>query len=463
MIIYTIKTSDCMQAILNSIAVNKSRYWMTSTIPTDKVNLVIPRLIEKYSLDLEPNERRYRLRDGKPVWTLIVNYNANEIGYLTFWLFCTGYRVTPRSSKSHNIDVNLLNNRLKHDENLMNVITQNPNELIKFKEYVFGQYIIYEDMKDEISKEYLTPSRFGVPIVQSQLNAQNKSNTALSIKPIDGSNGTLALGNAVSKSDENKYEAIKNNFGFLYLKELDKNKDYNYDQAVAELRKSYGVKVEPHTSYNDVMQLLFKHYNRTNNRYLHIFKRKSKKSIRFTWYFSQEYLDRFALELRRKIINIPKNPEAFENSLKRFFSRGNFHGVRHQIGLINAKVRSDIKKNYPNIYSRLTFPTKLHYVRFSPKPYNKFKDFHNDCIIASITLEKMKQHEEIKKVHNRKLRKVIRASNEELNKASVTTINMLINKSEQNKYEEFIIDTNEVISFIKRYKIMDPTFISETY
>lgn len=463
MITYTIKTSDCMQAILDTVSKSRCRYWMSSTIALDKVNSVFPKLIAKYKLDATYAERQNLMRYGKPAWFLIVNYNASEIGYLTFWLFCTGYRVTPISAKSQNEDIDLLNTRLKREENLMNVITQNPNELIKFKEYVLGQYVIYDDMLDDLSKEYLTPSRFGVPLVQSHFNAQNKLGSSLSIKSIDGSNESVALGSAVAKSDEEKYEAIKKNFGFLYLKESDKNKSYNYDQAVAELRKSYGVKVEPNTPYNDVMKLLFKHLNRTNNRYLHIFKRKSKKSVRFTWYFSQEYLDRLALELRRKMIDIPKNPDAFEQSFKRLFSRGNFHGVRHQIGMINAKVRSDLKRNYPNIYSRLSFPTKLHYVRFSPNPYNNFKGFHNDCIIASITLEKIKQREELKKINNRKLRKVIRSSSDELKEASVTTINMLIDKSVQNQYEEFDISSDDVINFIQRYKIMDPTFISDTF
>lgn len=463
MIAYTIKTSDCLQAILNSVTVGNCRYWMSSTIPIDKVNIVIPKLISKYSLDLS-NDQRYQLsRQGKPIWTLIVNYNPSEVGYLTFWLFTTGYKVTDRSSKSQNEEVDGLNTRLKREENLMNVITQNPNELIKFKEYVLGQYIIYDDMKSDVSKEYLTPSRFGVPLLQGHFNARNKSSESLSIKSIDGSNDMLSLGSAVSKTDQEKYESIKKNFGFLYLKELDQNKSYNYDQAIAELNKSYGVKVAADTPYNDVMKLLFKHYNRTNNRYLHIFKRKSKKSVHFTWYFSQEYLDRLALELRRKTIDIPKNPEAFEHSFKRLFSRGNYHGVRHQIGMISAKLRTNLKHNYPNIYNKLSFPTKLHYVRFSANPYNNFKEFHNDCIIASITLEKIKKREELKKVQNRKLRKIIRANSEELKEASVTTINMLINKSAKDKFEKFDITEEEVINFISRYKVMDPSFISDTF
>lgn len=463
MITYTIKTSHCMQAILDCVAKGRNRFWMTSTIPTDKVNHVLPKLIAKYNLQQENQTRKNDLRLGRPIWSLIVNYDPSEVGYITFWLFCTGYRITANTSKAHNEDIDLLNTRLKREENLMNVITQNPNELIKFKEYVLGQYVIYDDMKDSLSKEYLTPSRFGVPLVQSKFNAQGKSDAALSIQSIDGSNDSISLGSAVAKSDEQKYEAIKKNFGFLYLKDMDKDKSYNYGQAIAELRKSYGVKVEPNTPYNEVMRLLFKHYNRTNNRYLHIFKRKSKKSVRFTWYFTQEYLDRLALEMRRKLIDIPKNPDGFEQSFKRLYSRGNFHGVRHQIGLINAKVRSDLKRNYPNIYSKLSFPAKLHYVRFSPNPYTKFKEFHNDCIIASITLEKMKQQEELRKVHNRKLRKVIRASSDELKEASVTTINMLINQTQPNKYEEFDISSEDIINFIQRYKIMDPSFISDTF
>lgn len=462
MIIYTIKTTDCMQAILNCIAVGKAQFWMSSTISTDKVNTVIPKLISKYELDKDSSSRQNDLRLGRPVWTLIVNYNPSDIGYLTFWLFTTGYRSMNRSNKSHKEDIDLLNTRLKREENLKNVITQNPNELITFKEYVLGQYVVYTDMKNTLSKEYLHPSRFGVPLVQSQFNAQF-SPKSLSIESIDGSGQTLNFGSAVAPSEEDKYQSIKRNFGFLYYKELDKNKKFNYDQAVAELHKSYGVKVEPDTPYNDVMKLLFKHYNRTNNRYLHIFKRKSKKSVRFTWYLSQDYLDRLALELRRKVIDLPKRPDDFEHSFRRLYSRGNFHGVRHQIGMINAKVRNELKRIYPIIYNKLEFPEKLHYVRFAPKPYNKFIEFHNDCIIASITLEKIKQREELIKIKNRKMRKIIREQNEELREASVTTINKLIKQATENKFEQFDITEDEINNFISRYKIMDPTFISSTF
>ena len=444
---------------MNAVTTGHCRYWMSGKISVSQVNSIIPKLIAKYGLDVSENDRIYQRRSGLPVWTLIIHYNPSHIGEIEFWLMTTGFRVSGRSKVIDRDEIKKLNEKLMAQENLKAIITKNPLEYLTFGEYVLGLYISFDDLKNNIDNEYLFPFNYGIPIDPTIANNMDH----LSFKSINGLKTNLNLGTKLSQSVEKKYEAIKENFGFLYMKDAD-NLEYNQEKAISILKKQYGVTLDEGTSYNDTIKLLTKLLNRTNNQYLHIFKRKSKKRFRFTWYLSSQFLQKMGADIERKITLIPSRPNQFEDAMRRLYARGNFHGVRHQIGKISGRVKIIVKENYPNIFNKLKFPQMLHYVRYSSTPYKNFKEFQEACINETIMISINKEQRENNQKRLKKLRTALRSKNTELMKSSPATLNSLIYKHDTNKPERIVNPSDkEIENFIELHKEMDPRLMSDTF
>lgn len=367
MIIYTIKPTDCLQAILNCVSVGKYQFWMSSTIAALKVSTVLQKMIEKYDLHQTDQARRTKLRKGQPVWSLVLNYDIAENG-VRFWLFCTGFRQNQRSKKDCTDQLEALNEQLKKTEHLKCVMTENSDELIRFKDYVLGQYVVYDGLQAGISKQYFSPYQFGLI---DQNVVMNQATTNLSFRSIDDFD--LQLG---------KLDSIQKNFGFLFyvVQQRPQYLGLKKTDVIEQLRRIYGITVDETASYNMLMQQLFKYHNRICQRYLKTVQNNTMQKVVFTWYFDQHYLNQFSHELRAKLRDIPTRRYLFEDSMKRLYAKANFHGVRHQIGEINSRVRRLVKNNYPDFYDKIEWPKNLHYVRFSPKKYENLEQFHADCM-----------------------------------------------------------------------------------
>ena len=367
MIIYTIKTTDCLQAILNCVSVAKAQFWMSSTIPALKVSAVLQKMIEKYDLHQTDQARRTKLRKGQPVWSLVLHYEVAE-KEVRFWLFCTGFRQNQRGKKDCTDQIEALNEQLKKTEHLKCVMTQNLDELIRFKDYVLGQYVVYDGMQASISKQYFSPDKFGLI---DQNVVMNQATTNLSFRSIDDVD-----------SQRGKLDSIQRNFGFLFYAAQQRTQYFGLKKidVIAQLRKIYGITVDETASYNMLMQQLFKYHRRMSQRYLEIVKNHATQKVVFTWYFDQHYLNQFSHELRAKLKDIPTRRYLFEDSMKRLYAKANFHGVRHQIGEMNSRVRRLVKNNYPDFYNKIDWPKNLHYVRFSPKKYENLEQFHAACL-----------------------------------------------------------------------------------
>lgn len=100
-------------------------------------------------------------------------------------------------------------------------------------------------------------------------------------------------------------------------------------------------------------------------------------------------------------------------------------------------------------------------MRYQSNEYKNFKQFHNDCIVASIQLEIRKQHQALKKLKYRQERKEIRARIAELSSAKASTINALIIKD--NKYMEYMVTDEQIRDFLKQHPNMNPFVASDLY
>jgi hypothetical protein len=87
-------------------------------------------------------------------------------------------------------------------------------------------------------------------------------------------------------------------------------------------------------------------------------------------------------ELNKKIDLIStEQADRLKEATFRLSSKGNFHGTRHQIGTLQAKMRSILNARNPEQkkLNQMYFPKNLHYVRFTAKKAWSMKEFEVAC------------------------------------------------------------------------------------
>lgn len=426
MIFYSIKTTDCLQAIINCVSVSNARYWMTSKFKIEEANRIIPKLIAAYSLDLTEQQRKTIRRRGEPTWTLVLNYDPadkEKVGrWIDFWLFTTGFSPNPRKKVNNLEEIARLNRELVKKQKMHPIYTQNPSELITFRGYTLGQYAVHVNSKGEEKKDYWNPEELGL---------------------LD-------------------FEIIKKK---IVLPPCDKAllEKLSLGEIHSQLKNKYGINMHTryHNKNNGILKRLYKENQSLINRYNHYAKMKGDIDIRHTWYLSEESKNSITCELKKYFKQIVQHPERIEGAFQRLFQRGHYHGVRHQVGNYLAYWKRTIKEQYPNIFKNLDFPETLNYVRFSEKIYDNFKQFHNACIIASIHFELQEKYAEMKRLKYRTLAKELRQKNEELRNANASRINLIIKESDKKMFVEHNISDIEVKDFIARYPNMNPLLLDD--
>ena len=87
-------------------------------------------------------------------------------------------------------------------------------------------------------------------------------------------------------------------------------------------------------------------------------------------------------ELNKKLDLIStEKADRLKEATFRFSSKGNFHGTRHQIGTLQARMRSILNARDPEQkkLNQMYFPKNLHYVRFTAKKNCNMKEFEMAC------------------------------------------------------------------------------------
>lgn len=365
-----------MQAILNCIAVGKAQFWTSSEIDFLRADEIISKLTHKYELNTDSTFRQGKLRRGHPVWSMVLHFDVKHPNKLQFWLFCTGYRATARVSKKSKNQFDIWNVELKKSENLKSVLTQDLNQLIMFKDYVLGQYIVYDGLKHKFAYQHLIPEKYGI----NDLQHAEEFDKDFVVHSLNNDLPDYLIRKQVSIKDLEKYEIIKHKFGFLYLEQVSRSDSFKKERALEELHRNFGVKLNQEVSYQEVMKELFRYYRRMQSRYIDVFKYKSKKNVHFTWYLQQNYVDSIWLESKKNIKNFAHKPQNLDATLDRLFAKANFHAVRHQIGRLNAAILFLLKRKQPRNYDRVKQQRNLSYVRFSSKKFTGLDMFKTTCV-----------------------------------------------------------------------------------
>lgn len=339
-------------------------------VPFSKFETVIPKLIAEYGLDLTESVRKKKSDYGEPVWSLVINYDPAKKDVFQFWLFTTGYRETRRSKLTLK-EILAKNSSMVQKQKLNSLLTTKQEKLLRYGDYVLGQYIEFSDLKPQFSRVYYHPERFGVIF-----NVHAKR-----VKTIDSNQDLVyRVFKPFDAYDVRRFSSIQNVFGFAFLE--NEHTRWNQASVSAFLLQRFGIKFNDEVSYNDRLKELTRALRGVRKKHLEFFQRYSQKKIRFTWYLSQEFMQSATRELNKKIDLIStEQADRLKEATFRLSSKGNFHGTRHQIGTLQAKMRSILNARDPEQkkLNQMYFPKNLHYVRFTAKKACNMKEFEVAC------------------------------------------------------------------------------------
>ena len=357
-----------MQCVSNG----KAKFWFSDVVPFSKFQNLIPKLILEYGLDLGEQARKKKSDYGEPVWSLVINYDPAKSEVFQFWLFSTGYREARRSKLTLQ-EILAQNSSMLRKQKLNSILTTRKEKLLRYGDYVLGQYIDFMDLKPQFSRVYYHPERFGVIF-----NVHAKQ-----MKTIDSNRKHVyRLFQPFNAFEEKRFESIQRIFGFAFLE----NEHTHWNQAsVSEfLLRRFGIQFDPEVSYNERLKVLTGALRGVRKKHLEFFQRHSQKKIRFTWYLSQDFLDGSKREFEKRLNKIQTTPESIEKFAEasaRLMAHGNFHGTRFQVGSIQARVRKILNQIQPD-HKKLNkkyFTDHLHYVRFTKKKAMSIKQFELAC------------------------------------------------------------------------------------
>jgi hypothetical protein len=357
-----------MQCVSNG----KAKFWFSDVVPFSKFQNLIPKLILEYGLDIGEQARKKKSDYGEPVWSLVINYDPAKSEVFQFWLFSTGYREARRSKLTLQ-EILAQNSSMLRKQKLNSILTTRKEKLLRYGDYVLGQYIDFMDLKPQFSRIYYHPERFGVIF-----NVHAKQ-----MKTIDSNRKHVyRLFKPFNAFEEKRFESIQRIFGFAFLE----NEHTHWNQAsVSEfLLRRFGIQFDPEVSYNERLKVLTGALRGVRKKHLEFFQRHSQKKIRFTWYLSQDFLDGSKREFEKRLNKIQTTPESIEKFAEasaRLMAHGNFHGTRFQVGSIQARVRKILNQIQPD-HKKLNkkyFTDHLHYVRFTKKKAMSIKQFELAC------------------------------------------------------------------------------------
>lgn len=355
-----------MQCISNGSA----KFWFSDSVSFSKFHTVIPKLILEYGLDLDESVRKKKSDHGDPVWSLVINYDSAKNDVFQFWLFTTGYREARRSKLTLK-EILSKNSSMVQKQKLNSILTVKKEKLLRYGDYVLGQYLEFSELKPQFSKIYYHPEQFGVVFntkaIRTKTIDSNKNSNYRIFKPFDD-------------FELKRFASINKNFGFAFLE--NEHTRWNQASVSAFLRNRFGIKFDDEVSYNDRLKELSRALRGVRKKHLEFFQRYSQKKVRFTWYLSKDFIESAERELNKKIDLISTGKaDRLKEATFRLSAHGNFHGTRHQIGALQAKVRSKLNSRDPDQkkLNQMYFPQNLHYVRFTAKKAQNMKDFELAC------------------------------------------------------------------------------------
>lgn len=518
MIYLTISKLEAMFRLQRLVTQSDCRFFQTGSIHPSQLIDITCHFNEKYSVSNDHNARKRKLRAGEPIWHLVYWYDVttpdqfhyylltngyDEVKYpaeqkhllisenlsdlyngdlLTFGRYVLGQYVEYQSHKINPVNGTLVTSAESYEyrypektalffkPKAFNYLVPPKEALEKSKEIsaIFEQIKIDQnDIKDlkegmpeyEVIRKRLESNRrrFNKHVDDAKLVGERYENMELN----NNSEVSLISENHPNFRKDLDYFIIQKSFE-NDINVLHKQKDRLSRAFFLEfLGRSTNIENLDQMEHGGLVDLWLKIETRRITLYYNRLCENRSRKVRWTWYLREASQYDIRSQLRLAVKHMGRNTDELVKAIRAVHRMAGFRGVRHQLGKLLAKAKRDAKHAQPKLYSHLNLNMDLNYIRTIPITIHSMKQYHDECITASIKHERRKQIIAEREQKRASLRQSLRESNDHFKKAPVAVLDEFINQH-FNKIDNIQVTNDDKVRFIIQHDAMDGKYLDFT-
>lgn len=182
------------------------------------------------------------------------------------------------------------------------------------------------------------------------------------------------------------------------------------------------------------------------------------RTVRWTWYVRKNAMWDINQQMKYAIRHMGRGGDEFVRALRALYRMAGFHGVRHQIGRVIAKAKREAKHAFPKVFAGLDVPNTFGYITTIPITIHSLKEFHDECITASIKHYRTKTLIDEREARRGDFRKALRAK-PQMAQLPTYELDKLIDE-EFSKWFTIKITAEDIYEFLKKHDDMNPKHLN---
>lgn len=180
------------------------------------------------------------------------------------------------------------------------------------------------------------------------------------------------------------------------------------------------------------------------------------RTVRWTWYVRKKVIYDINQEMKYAIKHMGRGGNEFVRKVNSLYKMVGFHGVRYQVGVLSSKFKREAKHAFPKVFKSLSLPKSLGYVTTIPITITTCKQFHDECITASIKNIYIQKKIKLREEYRDEMRKIMR-QNDQYKDSPIEEIDHIINENYKKQFIDTIkVDSNDLYEFLRLYEEMNP-------
>lgn len=183
------------------------------------------------------------------------------------------------------------------------------------------------------------------------------------------------------------------------------------------------------------------------------------RTVRWTWYVRKHSMYEINQQMKYAIKHMGRGGDEFVKKLRNLYRMAGFHGVRHQIGSTIAKAKRDAKNAFPKVFNGLEMPNSFSYVTTIPITIHTMKEYHDECITASIKNLRLKLAIEERESKRGEMRKALRAESEHFSNMPTYELDKHIDEL-FNSWLDIKVTAEDLYEFFKKHDEMNPKHLN---
>lgn len=183
------------------------------------------------------------------------------------------------------------------------------------------------------------------------------------------------------------------------------------------------------------------------------------RTVRWTWYVRKHSMYEINQQMKYAIKHMGRGGDEFVKKLENLYRMAGFHGVRHQIGSTIARAKREAKHAFPKVFNGLTLPNSFAYVTTIPITIFSLKQFHDECITASVKHLRLRLAINEREANRGNLRKALRDKSEHFKNMPTYELDKYIDQ-QFNDWLDIKVSAEDLYDFLKKHDDMNPKYLN---